>query len=286
MPTEREVRAAMEVFWVQGVLRGAFNLDEYRATLATQIRELVTRKLGFPWMRKSRKDFEEALYDTVNDALEAANKVSREREQIAHNVEPRFAIERSQNGRTYFISSDHPDFPGVIGFSSERLAKAEIERLVQTWLLSNLARHLPKTAISFSAIFARFEYALKRSGYILDKGQRVEADWDRFANELGVTFWDEVRNSGDAGILIARPPRKQAVAEDGGLDWREAQPVGNVQELLGAVRRVRNNLFHGDKYLGPDWDSSRNERLVIESRAVLELALKKCPMVLKYIEVR
>jgi hypothetical protein len=47
-----------------------------------------------------------------------------------------------------------------------------------------------------------------------------------------------------------------------------------VQELFVAVRRVRNNLFHGRKSGDPDED--RNANLISEAIAVLIEALKRC----------
>ena len=56
------------------------------------------------------------------------------------------------------------------------------------------------------------------------------------------------------------------------LGWDEVKPVENCQELFGALRRVRNNLFHGGK--SGDVDHDRNDELIENSVHILIEALK------------
>lgn len=146
-----------------------------------------------------------------------------------------------------------------------------------------LIAHLPTSAISLFAVFSRFECALKRSGYHHGNGE-AHPNWDKFANTLGKAFFEEVKVTGRANLLIDKPPMKQIVNGDD-LDWEVVGKATNVQELFGSIRRVRNNLFHGGKYRnGHVSDATRDEQLLRESLFVLELALEKAPDVRGYFD--
>jgi hypothetical protein len=131
---------------------------------------------------------------------------------------------------------------------------------------------LPPRGDELLRVFARFEYALKDAGFGR-AGRRdvVEVAWNTFANE-GLTshFMEKVIAEGIAPTLLTRPPSHQ-VLKGGALEWQEAVPPATVQDLLGAVCRVRNNLVHGGKH--GDEDADRNEALVAEALAVLMEAL-------------
>jgi len=127
-------------------------------------------------------------------------------------------------------------------------------------------------AFNFLYTFARFEYALKQSGYATGSASRVDADWTRFGQDASV-----VDKAGLEPILKAakyireHPPQKQ-IFKDGKLSW--ALPARNepseVQNVLLNVRTVRNNLFHGGKFLeGPVAEPSRDELLLQNCIAVL-----------------
>jgi hypothetical protein len=70
--------------------------------------------------------------------------------------------------------------------------------------------NIPKElTLEFFATLARFEYALKRSGYVAGDDKSVSPGWDRFAVDL--------RNMGDAALapvlavclyLREHPPKK------------------------------------------------------------------------------
>ncbi len=127
-------------------------------------------------------------------------------------------------------------------------------------------------------VFARFEFALKDAGYFKTGSKNaVEADWDSFANKcLGVDFYNQLKVSGDFSIIFDVPLGKQIVNEDG-VGWDKAKLPADVQSLFGAVRRVRNNLFHGGKSDQPD--SDRNDELVDCAISIMICALRKCESV-------
>lgn len=125
-------------------------------------------------------------------------------------------------------------------------------------------------------VMMRLEFALKDRGYLKthenDKDTRVEIDWDQFANKcLGKEFWLKVKEFKEIATLIDTPPKHQIRAVSGNLDWEDAKPVTNIQELIGAVKRVRNNLFHGGKSGDPD--RGRNEALYLCALFVIEQIL-------------
>ena len=138
------------------------------------------------------------------------------------------------------------------------------------------ANQLPKHSEELLKVFSRFEYALKEIGYVAPgaRNDEVRVLWDRFANELlGSKFFQQINNQGIAPTLLSKPPNMQVV-NDQKWGWKEVDPPNNIQELFGAVRRVRNNLFHGGKSGDPDAD--RNATLVYEALAVLIEALNAC----------
>lgn len=154
-----------------------------------------------------------------------------------------------------------------------------------------LDAELPKLAIEFFIVFSRFECALKRSvTYASVDGQRVSANWDGFARNLGNGFLDVVVAQGVAQALINSPPKRQVMLPDnGGLGWREMPPVTNTAELFQAIRRVRNNLVHGAKYRDEATDhvdfvegTERDDALLGQSLAVLALALESNPDVHRF----
>ncbi|WP_417809705.1 hypothetical protein [Thioclava sp.] len=122
-------------------------------------------------------------------------------------------------------------------------------------------------------VMMRLEFALKDAGYVM-AGQRqaAEVQWDRYAKEkLGSAFWSEIKKATSAAALIESPPKRQVVDKGGNLAWEDSGAVRSVQELVGALRRVRNNLFHGGK--SGDIDAERNARLYAASFYVIEQIL-------------
>jgi len=136
-------------------------------------------------------------------------------------------------------------------------------------------------AREFAYEFGRFEYALKRSGFLLTKAADARADWRKFATALGDAFFADVRDSGIAPTILVHPPRK--LMQDG-LKWMPEQPppITNVVDLMEkGVCRIRNSYLHGEKFTGgPDgaqWN--RDTLLVAEAMAVLLAAHDRVPAV-------
>ncbi len=146
---------------------------------------------------------------------------------------------------------------------------------------------LSKTAAKFITTFLRFEFALKESGFCPESGDAL-VEWHRVGLDLGKDFFDYVRASGKAATLVNRPPKKQ-VMRNHQLEWRTLEPPRNVDELLLAVRRVRNNLFHGGKSGDPEYDAdnpSRSTTLIREAQWVVEQAILRIDDVKVHFEGR
>jgi hypothetical protein len=74
--------------------------------------------------------------------------------------------------------------------------------------------------------------------------------------------------------LLKNPPKKQIVVNNE-LAWQSMGEPRNSQELFVAVRRARNNLFHGGKYsTGLEADISRDQALLEEASWILHRALE------------
>ena len=135
----------------------------------------------------------------------------------------------------------------------------------------------PELACEFLGVFSRMEYALKATGYATGTG-KVEAWWDQFANEIDVDF-RAVKDQhfiNAVEFILKAPPRKQ-VLKEGVLEFIEQtidQKQTTAQQVLLMVRTVRNNLFHGAKFLPVgEAEAGRNARLVESSLIVLERCL-------------
>lgn len=143
--------------------------------------------------------------------------------------------------------------------------------------MHDLLRHLhfaPELAVEFQAVFSRLEYALKVSGFASGGEEKVNANWDLFANTVDAAFLalDDASLVEARDYLLQHPPRKQVLVDkvvrfaDQSIDPNQRQ----TQQVLRLVRTVWNNLFHNGKFL-PDGEQEpgRNERLVLASLRVL-----------------
>lgn len=136
---------------------------------------------------------------------------------------------------------------------------------------------LDDVAIEYFRCFSRFEYALLKAQYFKEEGGCTNckkkgvlvSDWDKFEveclSELSLKKLKEI--SDDAAYLIAEPPKKRIIDASGNLDWREL-PVTTTKEVIHACRRLRNNLFHGNKYAQ---DEPRDDKKSADQQRNLKL---------------
>jgi hypothetical protein len=128
--------------------------------------------------------------------------------------------------------------------------------------------------LEFFIIFSRFEYALKRAGFVTGNKEKASPDWKKFAFSLEGKFKsDRTQELIDAvNFLKSKPPKKQ-ILKKGKLDWKdnpyqESEPV--AKWLIDMVNIIRNNLFHGGKFpSGPIEEPSRNLKLLKSGLVVL-----------------
>lgn len=126
-----------------------------------------------------------------------------------------------------------------------------------------------KLAIVFFLFFSRFEYALKRSGYLKQSSSKVNpasADWMQYAAKHPHILRENYDESLLKAVeyLAASPPKKQ-VSRNGELDWEDdcRDSLTDPARIFTLVCRIRNNLFHGGKFpSGPVADTDRDRRLI------------------------
>ena len=147
--------------------------------------------------------------------------------------------------------------------------------------MNDIFRHLhmePEIAIEFIAVFSRMEYALKSTKFATGHEKRVDAAWDCFANKYDEKLLaiDEPDLKEAMKFLLTEPPRKQVLQDSkvSFIDQVIDDKQKKTQQLLLMVRTVRNNLFHGGKYLPTgENEVGRNQKLVESSLIVLSCCI-------------
>jgi len=140
--------------------------------------------------------------------------------------------------------------------------------------------------INFFFIFSRFEYGLKRAGY-LKNTKLAEPDWKKFSEDNTVKKKFDILKEKSQELkkaieyLRSKPPKKQ-IQDNHKLGW-DKTPLSkeDFEGCIDAVKRVRNNLFHGGKFPDPGSvkDPSRNPDLIKHSITVLKYFLDSSPKV-------
>jgi hypothetical protein len=132
---------------------------------------------------------------------------------------------------------------------------------------------MPQLAVEFFAKFMRLEYALKaHDRYRQTRNGTVKPDWDGFAHKQHIAaLFPELQNDPAARYLIELPPRMR-ILRAGTLAWSD-QPNAceNMADVCAMLRRIRHNLFHGDKGLV---GSEQDERLLIAGLVVMDALIE------------
>jgi len=150
-----------------------------------------------------------------------------------------------------------------------------------------MSTELDSLAFRFFKVFAQCEYALKAMGYGRSgAGGVAEADWDRFANEVGkVLFVSESPEIVAARTYLLDHPPKRQVWIDGAVAWEiVTNGEKSPQVLFGHIRRVRNNLYHGGKFHGTWIDPDRSRELISKSLSLLETLVNSSEQLLEAIQ--
>lgn len=138
--------------------------------------------------------------------------------------------------------------------------------------------HRKDLIYEFVFVFSRFEHALSVTSYLSETKGGVSADWDKFAREMNDVFLEtlspEVMKA--VNYYDKAPPRKQVVDFDS-LIWKDVLPQTDykLEKLLLLIRRVRNNLFHGEKFaVLLEGDSKRDTELLSHGLTILYACLQ------------
>jgi hypothetical protein len=134
----------------------------------------------------------------------------------------------------------------------------------------------PEETLLFFATFARFEFAMKQCGYIqrTNDGDVAMACRKKLAAALPESFLQSVQDAQIAPVLIELPPKNLFVQDNAQPQFGD-QPLAptTTVELLDAVWRVRNNLFHGNKMYPTDRE--RDAALMGNALAVLHAIMQQ-----------
>ncbi len=132
----------------------------------------------------------------------------------------------------------------------------------------------------FFAVFSRFEYALKETGFcVAGRYGAAMPNWIGFQERIGtkLSSYDNIEVKRAIRFLTANPPQVQKVVEGRAVFQADDLRGDNDGErAIEATRRVRNNLFHGGKHT-PHSPRERDEKLVRCSRLVLQTCLELHP---------
>ena len=117
------------------------------------------------------------------------------------------------------------------------------------------------------AVFARFEYAMKKSGF--RRQASADAAWRTFAESLPADFFARMQAAPEAAIYFRQPPDHLVPDGANGVRWsgNPAQPR-DAASLFDSIKTARNNLFHGDKA----HDNHRDTELMIAALFILNAA--------------
>lgn len=130
--------------------------------------------------------------------------------------------------------------------------------------------------------FAKFEFALKTSGFAKGNERGASPHWDKYAQSIKEIF-DKTKNDNlleAIDFFLINPPWKQVLI-NGAMDWDASLPenvLSEIEKVLILIRRVRNNLFHGGKFnFDIPGDKERTINLLSYSIAILKECLQLSP---------
>jgi len=142
-------------------------------------------------------------------------------------------------------------------------------------LLNKLKIPNEEKLLEFLVTYSRFEYSLKRTGYIKSTNGNAEANWESFISQIKDKFIPNNTDSlAKAVDYLLKFPAQQQIIKDGRLDFSEHSSTkeGSIAlRLFHCIRITRNNLFHGGKFpYKPAPELARNSKLIEYSIIVLK----------------
>lgn len=130
--------------------------------------------------------------------------------------------------------------------------------------------------LEFFLTFARFEFALKTSGFVVGDDREARPDWDRFGQSLDLARGRQDPSFAAAHDYLSLHPPARQVLVAAGVAWDASVPFTQLERMdhvLMLVRRVRNNLFHGGKFSDEMHSAAGRNRLLLEHSIVI---LRQC----------
>ncbi|MBD2067228.1 hypothetical protein H6F93_06760 [Leptolyngbya sp. FACHB-671] len=126
-------------------------------------------------------------------------------------------------------------------------------------------------------VFSRFEFALKRSGFVTQQRKQLRIEWRCFAQKHVASPLPKPLSSELMYFIEAENRPKKQKLENGCLCWEiinsPPEPI-TLEWLLEAAYTVRNNLFHGGKWTSAIEEPARDEKLLRASLAVIKIAIE------------
>lgn len=127
--------------------------------------------------------------------------------------------------------------------------------------------------------FSRFEHAMKMLGYKKqdNRGYLIGADWVDFASKFKVPYPTGSVKVDSAIELLCKAPVKRQKFD---LTWEQSNAMQpTFEDALKQVPFIRNNLFHGGKYLRPN--KERDETLIQSAIYLIQVCLDYNPDLLR-----
>jgi hypothetical protein len=158
------------------------------------------------------------------------------------------------------------------------MTRTDIKKKEQNLQYRHLNKIHPSEAdlvFDFFVVFSRFEFVLKRSGFLKGNEDKAEPDWDKFCNKVSEKF-DKTASSEfqqACEYYTTQPPKKQIV-RDGDLVWKEnvqGKGESEFRWIIRSVKTVRNNLFHGGKF---PYSLTRDTDLLFYGLVILHVCMK------------
>ncbi|HDU3462282.1 TPA: hypothetical protein RFL89_000603 [Klebsiella aerogenes] len=134
-----------------------------------------------------------------------------------------------------------------------------------------------KLVYSFFNYFSRFEHALKRNNFAkLSKNGEyvVGVKWEDYSKTVHIPLPTESHKVNAAIKYICNNPVKKLKA-DGTWDPQPQIQPENTSEVILEIPKIRNNLFHGSKYLKVD--PVRDNELLNHAITMLKFCLDVNP---------
>src|SRR3712207_6356752 len=99
-------------------------------------------------------------------------------------------------------------FDGFSPAEPQRRARARSRTVSRPLQRAHLNRNL---ITEFFFVFSRFEYALKRAGFVRPDRRNAEADWDAFGDsvEQQYAFDEDGELTTSVNYLLSDPPKRQ-----------------------------------------------------------------------------